>query len=201
MKKNNIILASSSLSRKKILKNTGLVFTTVNPKINEDVFKNELIKKKESPKRISKELARLKCTSISTKLKEHIVIGCDTTIDLNKKLLNKAKNKTDARKKLNQLSGKKHKIFTSVIIMKNKKILWTHSEKTEIWVRKLNKKNIEYYLKKNKKNILKSVGCYEAEKMAPYIFKKINGDFYNVMGLPILQLLNYIRIKKIGVFK
>ena len=71
--------------------------------------------------------------------------------------------------------------------------IWTHTEKTTIFIRKLREEEINYYLKKNGKKILTSAGCYQAEKMGPYVFSKIKGDFYNVMGFPIIQFLNFLQ--------
>ena len=120
-------------------------------------------------------------------------------VELNGLFFDKAKKLRDAKKILKKLSGKKHNIYTSVYVSNNDKKIWTHTEKTTIHIRKLKDKEINFYLDKNKEEILESAGCYKAEKMGPYIFSKIDGDFYNILGFPIVQFLGFFHKK--GIFK
>ena len=193
-----IILASSSQSRKKIFKNVGLNFLSISPKIDEEkekkIIKNN--KKKISAKEITKKLCRLKCKSISNMFKDRFVVGCDTMIEHKKKNIDKAKTIQDAEKKIFLLSGSSHFIYTSVCVYKDQKKIWEHTEKTKVFIRPLTKKEVKKYIKKCGKQILNSVGCYQAEKMGPQIFSKIDGDFYNVLGFPIIPFINFLVKRK-----
>ena len=191
-KQNKILLASTSQVRKKILRNAGVNFYSKTPKVDERKLKKIYKNKKFKTIKITKELARQKCQSIKNN-SGVIVVGCDTMIDINGVYFDKAKNLRSAKKILKKLSGKKHLIYTSLYVSKNNMKIWTHTEKTTIFIRKLREEEINYYLKKNGKKILASAGCYQAEKMGPYIFSKIKGDFYNVMGFPIIQFLNFLQ--------
>lgn len=191
-KQNKILLASTSQARKKILRNAGVNFYSKTPKVDEKKLKKIFKNKKFKTIKITKELARQKCQSIKNN-SGVIVVGCDTMIDINGVYFDKAKNLRSAKKILKKLSGKKHLIYTSLYVSKNNMKIWTHTEKTTIFIRKLREEEINYYLKKNGKKILASAGCYQAEKMGPYVFSKIKGDFYNVMGFPIIQFLNFLQ--------
>jgi len=191
-----IILASSSKSRKTIFKNVKINFLIKKPKINEEKEKREIRKKGCGVILTSKILAQKKAESIAKQYKNNIVVGCDTIIKLKNKPLDKARSIREAKIKLKMISGKKHSIYTSVCVYKQNTIQWTHTEKTDVYVRQLNDKETNYYLKQSGKEILTSVGCYQAEKMGPFIFSKIKGDFYNVLGFPILNFMMFLNKSK-----
>jgi len=190
-----ILLASSSRSRKKILKKTGLNFYSKKPSIDETKIKKKLKEKNYKTKKITEELARLKCRSIKGEANT-MVVGCDTMVDLNGAFFDKPRNLRVAKKMLKKLSGKRHFIYTSLYVSKNDRKIWSHTEKTTIYIRKLKEREIRYYLKKSGKKILASSGCYQAEGMGPYIFSEIKGDFYNIMGFPIIKFLNFLKKQK-----
>ena len=191
------ILASSSSSRYKILKDSGFIFIKISPDTDEEKIKKQ-IKKKIKPALIAKKLSYEKAKSISLKKKYFncTVIGCDTLIYLGDKIFDKAKNISEARKKLTNLSGKKHKIVSGVTIFRQGKKIYQFSETTQVKIRKLNKNKINNYLNKTGKQILSSVGCYQVEALGPVIIEDIKGDFFNVMGLPLFKLLKYVSKNK-----
>ena len=188
------ILASSSRSRFQILKNSGFIFKQVKPLCDEEFLKDKISIKNKTPQNISKILSYEKSKSIS-KTKEHsnkLVIGCDTIVFMKKKIFNKAKNIKEAHKKILQLSGREHKIVSGITICTNGKKIWQSQEVTRVKIRKLSKKEIDNYLKSAGKQILQSAGCYQIEALGPKIIEDINGDFFNVMGLPLFKLLNFV---------
>ena len=192
-KTKNFILASSSQSRKKILKNTGLKFTVIKPKVNEEKYKKIFKKRKYNIKKTTSELANLKCKYVAQKNKNRLVVGCDTLIKIDNKIIYKAKNLSQAKKKLNKLSGKKHEIYSSAVVYLNNKKIWKATEKTTVKIRTISKKEINTYLKNCGKKIIKSVGCYEIEKKGPNIIEYINGDYFNVMGFPLFSFLVFLK--------
>ncbi len=191
---NKYILASSSLSRYKILKNCGFKFKKYSPKCDEEKVKSRIKNKNIKASTLAKKLAFEKARSISIEKKhlDKFVIGCDTLIYLDNKILDKAKNLKEAKSKLNFLSGREHKIISGLSVCKGGKLLWQCSETTTVVIRKLNNKNISEYLKKTGKQIFNSVGCYQIESLGPNIIEEIKGDFFNVMGLPLFRLLKYV---------
>ena len=187
------ILASNSKSRFKILKQNKLLFLKKKPTCDEDLIKKKLIKNKKKPIEIVKTLAKEKAKSISLKYKKKLVVGCDTIILFNNKIVVKAKNLTSAKEKILKLSGKKHIIISSISVFKNEKQIWTHTQSTNVEIRKLEIKEIERYLKLCGKSVLSSVGCYHIESLGPHIIKKIEGDFFNVMGFPLFPFLKFLK--------
>ena len=187
------ILASNSKSRFFILKNNKLNFRQVSPICDESLIKKKKIQEKISPKKISLCLAINKAASVSNKHYNSLVIGSDTIIDLNNKIVEKARNIEDAKKKLNKLSGKKHSIYSSAAAYYKNKLIWKTTQKTTIQIRSLSRKEINEYLKKTNKNILLSVGCFQIEKEGPNIIENIKGDFFNVMGFPLFPFLLFLK--------
>ena len=190
---NKFILASSSASRYKILKNNNLSFVRIKPRCKEKKLKEELIKKKTDIKKISLELARLKSRSISKIKKNILVVGSDTTINFEKKMIEKATNLKDAQKKIITFAGKKHSIYSSASVFYNNKEVWNVTQKSTIKIRNLSKNEVKKYLLKAGSDILGSVGCYQLEVLGPNIIENIKGDFFNVMGFPLFPFLAFLK--------
>ena len=186
------ILASNSDSRKRLLKNAGLVFLTEKPLCDEEYIKDQLLKKNISKKNFPKLLAQAKALSVSKKNTKNLVVGSDTIILFNNKIINKAKTIEEAKKKLQKLSGKKHQIISGVSVCLNHNQIWSYQQSSTIHINDLNQKQIDAYLKKTGKNILSSVGCYQVEKLGPQIIKSIYGDFFNVLGFPLFPFLTFL---------
>ena len=189
---NKFILASNSASRKTLLNNAGLTFFTEKPLCDEEYIKDQLLKKNINKKRLPKLLAQAKALSVSKKNTKNLVVGSDTIILFNNRIINKARTIEEAKKKLQKLSGNKHQIISSVSVCLNNKQIWSYQQTSTIQMSKLNKKQIDTYLKKTGKNILSSVGCYQAEKLGPQIIKSIKGDFFNVLGFPLFPFLTFL---------
>ena len=186
------ILASNSASRKMLLKNAGLSFFTKKPLCDENHIKDQLLKKNINIKNLPKLLAKAKASSVSKINTKHLVVGSDTIILFNNKLINKAKTIEEAKKKLLKLSGKKHQIISGASVCFNNKQIWSYQQTSTIYINTLSQNQINTYLKKTGKSILSSVGCYQVEKLGPQIIKSINGDFFNVLGFPLFPFLNFL---------
>ena len=190
---NKFVLASTSKSRYFILKNIGLSFSRYAPLCDENKLKKELLIKKNTPKKISLELARSKALSVSKKIKNKLIVGSDTVIFINKKILNKAKNLREAKNKIKFMAGKKHSIYSSASVFYNKKEIWNTTQKTTVKLRKLTNNEINMYLSNTGKKILSSVGCYQIEMGGANIIEGIKGDYFNVMGFPLFPFLNFLK--------
>lgn len=187
------ILASSSNSRYKILKQNNLNFLKKKPTCNEELIKKKLNKDNKRPIQIVKLLAKEKAKSINFKYPKQLVIGCDTIILFHDKIMDKAKDLKSAKKKIKKLSGKEHKIISAISIFKNKKQIWSCAQTTKVKIRKLSTKNINHYINICGEEILQSSGCYQIESCGPMIIENIKGDFFNVMGLPLFRLLAFLK--------
>ena len=187
----NFVLASKSKSRSLILSNNKLNFKKIKPKINETELKEKL--KNLKPNLLSLRLAKEKAKSVSKLKNNMLVVGSDTVISLNNKIINKAKSINEAKKKIKNLSGKTHTIFSSAAAYYNNKLVWKTTQKTTVRIRSLKNNEINEYIKKTDKGILGSVGCFQIEKDGPNIIENIKGDFFNVMGFPLFPFLLFLK--------
>ena len=187
------ILASKSLSRRRILKNNNLNFKQIKPSCNEEKHKKKLLRRGDPPAKIALELSKLKAKSISKIKKNILVIGSDTIIFFKGGVVEKAKNMTEAKEKIRTLSGKTHTIESAASAYYNNKLVWSSVEKTTVKMRKINLEEADNYLKRSGKKILDSVGCYQIEKNGPNIIENIRGDFFNVMGFPLFPFLVFLK--------
>lgn len=186
------ILASRSSSRYRLLKSAGLKFTTTHPVCEEDEIKKQLLKKKINKYIFPKILAKEKALSISLNNSKRLVVGSDTIIIFKDKIINKANSLEEAKKKLQKLSGNKHKIISGVSVCYKNKQIWSSQQVSTVKIKKLNNTLINNYLSKVGNGVLSSVGCYQAEKLGPQIIESIKGDFFNVLGFPLFPFLSYL---------
>ncbi len=191
-----LLLASTSPTRKKILKNTGIKFIYKPPSINEEKEKEKL-KKIKNPKKICQKLAKKKSVKTSLKYPTYFVLGIDTCLIYKKKFLSKPKTKKDAKKLLDTLNGKEHTIYSSVYISKNGKKIWNYNDGAKLKIRKLTKKEMTEYIDKLKLSKIKTSGLYQIEDVGITLFEKIKGSYFTILGLPLLPLLVFLQKKRI----
>ena len=189
---NNIILASKSGVRKKILNENGINCEVVLSNIDEDQIKESLLKEKVSPELISKNLAELKANKVSKKKNDYLVLGADSVIDLNGELISKPTNREEAFGILKKLNGQKHQLISSVCISKNGAMIWNFTDASTLTMKQLNSDEIKSYLKKIKDEELYAYGVYQIEANGRSLFSKIEGDEDTIMGLPVKQIKEYL---------
>lgn len=192
----NIILASASGIRLKILNDFGFNVKVEIANIDEDEIKNSLLAEKFTSFDISRALAETKAKKISSKINDQIVLGADQVLDLEGKIFNKPENMELAVNLLNRLSGKKHSLYSSICLSKNGSTIWMHTEQTVLKMKKLSDSFIKDYLKKIGLETIKKYGVYQIEGAGKDLFEEIKGDEYSVMGMPIKQLINYYKINE-----
>ena len=189
---NNIILASKSEIRKKILNKNGIHCEVVPSNVDEDQIKESMIKEKATPKEISKSLAELKANKVSEKKQDYLVLGADSVIDLYGELISKPKSREEAFTILKKLNGQKHQLISSVCISKNGSMIWNSTDASNLTMKKLNSDQIKSYLKKIKDKELFAYGVYQIEASGRSLFSKIEGDENTIMGLPVKQIKKYL---------
>ena len=187
-----IILASKSEVRKKILEENGISCVVQPSNIDEDSIKNSFIEKGASPEIISKNLAELKANKISKKKNEELVLGADSIIDLNDKIISKPSNRNEALEILKKLNGKKHYLISSVCISKNGSMVWNYTDKAGLTMKQMTDEELKSYLLKIKDEILYAYNVYQIEGEGRSLFSKIEGDENTIMGLPIKQIKQYL---------
>ena len=189
---NNLILASGSQVRKKILDKYNLLSQVQPSNVDEQPVKESLIKNNSTPEIISKTLAELKANKVSLSKKEYLVIGADSVIDLEGQLISKPKDRKEALDILRKLNGKKHYLISSVCISKNGSMIWNYSDTSELKMKNLNEKLLLKYLDKIKTETLLAYGVYQIEAGGLELFEYVEGDKDSIMGLPIKEIINFI---------
>ena len=192
----NIILASKSEVRKKILSDHGINCEVMPAKVDEEMVKESLLKAKATPELVSKNLAELKANKVSEKKYDDLVLGADSVIDLNGKLISKPTNRDEAFKILQKLNGQKHQLISSVCISKNGSMIWNHTDKASLTMKQMNDEELKTYLTKIKDEKLYAYNVYQIEAEGRSLFSKIEGDENTIMGLPIKQIKEYLNILK-----
>ena len=190
--KDKIILASRSGVRKNILNKNGINCEVIPADIDEENVTNSLVKEGAKPSHVSKNLAELKSVKISYKIPDQIVLGADSVIDLEGKLISKPKNRKEALEILKKLNGKSHNLISSVCISKNGSMIWNFTDASSLTMKQLNLDEIKSYLVKIKDKELYAYGVYQIEANGRSLFSKIEGDEDTIMGLPIKQIKEYL---------
>ena len=187
-----IILASKSKVRKKILDDHDILNEVKPSNIDEDVVKLSLLKEKASPELISKNLAELKANKISGKFSDNLVLGADSVIDLDGELISKPDNREKALEILKKLNGKKHYLISSVCISKNGSMVWNHTDKATLTMKKMMEDDLKSYLAKISDEALYAYNVYQIEGEGRNLFLSIDGNENTIMGLPVEKIKKYL---------
>jgi len=187
-----IILASKSLVRKKILEENGIKCIVEPSNIDEDLIKESLLKENVNPKLISKNLAELKANKVSQKKNGNLVLGADSVINFNEKIISKPSNRDEALTILQKLNGQKHQLISSVCISKNGSMIWNYTDIAVLTMKQMSNQELKSYLTKIKDKELYAYGVYQIEANGRSLFSKIEGDENTIMGLPVKQIKEYL---------
>ena len=188
-----IILASKSGVRKEILEKNKFECFVVPSHVDEDQVKDSLLSAGANPLLVSKNLAELKSTKVSIKYPNQMVLGADSVISLNNELINKPKSRNEALEILKKLNGSVHFLITSVCISKNGAMIWNFTDQSELKMKKLSDEELTMYLKKINTETLLAYGVYQIEAGGLKLFESVKGDRDSIMGLPIKQIIDYIK--------
>ena len=188
-----MILASKSGVRKKILDDNNIDCEVIVSNVDEDEVKASLISEGADPLVISKNLAEIKSIKVSNKNPNRMVLGADSVISLNNKLINKPKSRDEALNILKKLNNSKHYLISSVCISRNGAMIWNHTDTSELKMKYFTEDQLLDYLNKIKTETLLAYGVYQVESQGLELFEYIKGDHNSIMGLPIKDIINYIR--------
>ena len=190
---NELILASKSKVRRKILENNNIICRVEPSNVDEEVVKESLLKEKVSPEIISKNLAELKANKISQKRLGDLVLGADSVIDLNGKIMSKPTNREEALEILKNLNGQTHQLISSVCISQNGSMIWNHTDKAFLTMKEMSEEELKDYLNKISDKALYAYNVYQIEGEGRFLFSKIEGDENTIMGLPIKKIKEYLK--------
>ena len=188
-----IILASGSGVRKQILDKYNIESDVIVSNVDEDQIKESLLSENASPLIVSKNLAEIKSIRISNKNPDRLVLGADSVISLKNKLINKPRSRDEALEILKKLNNSKHYLISSVCISKNGAMIWNHTDQSELKMKNFKEKEFVEYLDKIKTDTLLRYGVYQIEAEGLNLFEYIKGDKDSIMGLPIKQIMEYIK--------
>ncbi|MGA0605930.1 Maf family protein [Phenylobacterium sp. VNQ135] len=187
-----IILASKSAARRAVLEGAGVPFESVVAGVDEDAVKGSLLAEGATPRDIADTLAELKAIRVSRR-RQGFVIGSDQTLELDGRLYDKADSVEAARERLKLLRGKPHKLHSAVVVAKDGTPIWREVVTCTLTMREFSDDFLEAYLASEGEQALGSVGCYRLEGPGAQLFVRIEGDYFAILGLPLMGLLDLLR--------
>lgn len=191
----SLILASASQIRADLLRNAGIEFDIIPARIDEEMIRASLEAEGASPRDLADALAEFKARKISEKHWGSLVLGCDQVAELEQKVLSKPKDPEEARAQLAAMSGKVHRLLSAAVLYEDGKPIWRHVGLVRLKMRELSSGYIEDYVDRNWDSIRHSVGAYKLEEEGVRLFAKVDGDYFNVLGLPLTELLSYLIVR------
>jgi septum formation protein len=194
-----LILASQSPSRRQMLRNVGLDFTVEPSGVDEDEAKRSLLGERASPQDIASTLAEMKAVRISSRRPGAMVIGADSTLACDGKLFDKPPTLAAAREQLKMLGGRTHELVSSATVALNGARLWHTTQTGRLTMRPLSESFLDAYLARAGEAVCASVGAYQLEGLGAHLFSRIEGDYFTVLGLPLLPLLVFLAQHGIGL--
>lgn len=190
-----IILASSSEIRAQLLRQAAVDFTIVPARVDEDMMRDALLAEQAPPRDIADALAEMKARKVSEKHPEALVLGCDQVLDHAGRLLSKPTSAQDAERQLMSLRNDRHMLLSAAVICEAGKPIWRHVGQVRLRMRDASDDFITGYVSRNWNSIQHAVGAYKLEEEGVRLFTRIEGDYFNVLGLPLLELLAYLTLR------
>jgi septum formation protein len=187
-----LVLASKSITRRAVLESAGVPFEIAGSGVDEDAAKADLLAKGANPRQVAMALAEQKALAVSAG-RPGWVVGADQTLEFEGRLYDKAETVEDARGRLKILRGKPHQLHSAVVVARNGETVWRELESATLTMRDFSDGFLEDYLAAEGQAALGSVGCYRLEGIGVQLFAKIEGDYFTILGLPLMGLLDLLR--------
>lgn len=193
-----IILASQSSARRAMLTAAGVAFDAVSAAVDEDSAKAALLSEGLAARDMADALAEMKAIKVSSGDGQALVLGCDSVVALEDgAMLDKPRDRAEAATQLRRLSGKRHELVSAAVIAEGGRPVWRVVDRAKMHVRPLSDAFIEQYLDLEWPDIAGCVGCYRIEGLGAQLFSRIEGSHFTVLGLPLLPVLDYLRVRRV----
>lgn len=189
-----VILASGSAIRRKLMTEAGLNFEVITKPVDEAAIKESMLAESARLRDIADALAEAKSMRVS-RVESGLVIGADQIMVMDNKLFDKPKDMNEARERLKLMRGKTHYLMGAVVICENGNPVWRHMAKTKLTMRDFSDEFLEDYLVKEGELVTKSVGAYRFEGLGSQLFSHVEGDFFSILGLSLLPVMDYLRVR------
>lgn len=187
-----VILASRSSARASLLSGAGVVFATAGSGVDEDAIKTAMLQERATPREIADALAEMKAVKVSRRL-DGLVIGADQTLELDGRLFDKAETVEEAEARLKLLRGRTHSLHSAVVVAQGGQPIWREVASARLTMRSFSDPYLQGYIERQGPEVLSSVGCYQLEAAGLQLFEKIDGDYFSILGLPMIGLLDLLR--------
>lgn len=187
-----LVLASKSAARRAVLTGAGVPFEAANSGVDEDAAKTGLLARRATPRQVAEALAEDKALAVSVGRPE-LVVGADQTLEFQGALYDKVESLEAARERLKLLRGKPHQLHSAVVVAQGGAVVWRETQSATLKMRDFSDGFLEAYLAEEGEHALGSVGCYRLEGMGAQLFSKIEGDYFAILGLPLMGLLDQLR--------
>lgn len=190
-----LVLASGSAIRGDLLRNAGLAIEVERPRVDEDAVRAALQAEGAAPRDVADTLAELKARKVSERCPDALVIGCDQVLDLDGRILVKPESAALARLQLAELCGRSHRLLSAAVVCENGRPIWRHVGSARLTMRAATGAYLDAYVARNWPGIGDSVGAYKLEAEGVRLFSRIEGDYFTILGLPLIELLTWLGIR------
>lgn len=191
----SLILASGSEIRAELLRRAGVDFTVETTRVDEDSVKAALTAEGASPRDIADALAEAKAGKVAMKRPGRMVLGCDQVLDAGGRMLSKPENEEEALTQLLAMNGGRHLLLSAAVIFEDGRPVWRHVGQVRLFMREFSEPWLKDYVARNWHSIRHSVGAYKLEEEGARLFTRIEGDHFNVLGMPLLEILSYLTLR------
>lgn len=191
----DLILASASESRARMLRQAGVALETIPARIDEDSVKAALMAEAATPRDIADTLAEMKARKVAEKGMGQMVLGCDQVLSIKGDILSKPTSPEDARQQLSLLRGETHQLLSAAVVYDGLEPVWRHVGVARLTMRDFSDSYLEEYVDRNWDSIRWSVGAYKIEEEGIRLFRSVMGDTFTIQGLPLLELLSYLTLR------
>jgi len=190
-----LVLASGSSIRAQLLRSANVDFDVQVPRVDEDALKQTMIARQAKPRDIADALAEMKARKISVEIPDAWVIGCDQVLDFKGQLISKPESPEQARDQLRKMRGQTHNLFSAAVIYQNGHPIWRHVGQVRLHMRDVSDRYLDGYVSRNWEGIRYAAGAYMLESEGVRLFERIDGDYFNVLGMPLLEMLNFLALR------